>query len=89
MFWCVFLLVLRTSTVWKSLNPFFGEEFFVDLAPDFQEVSVQVFDQDLLKADDPIGKVTFSRKQIASSVSGWLGNSRAQGSQAWTRGILL
>lgn len=40
------------------------------MSPDFQEVSLQVYDQDLLKADDPIGKVTFSRKQVESSTSG-------------------
>lgn len=58
--------------MWKDLNPFYGEEFFVDLAQDFQEVAVLVFDQDKLKSDDPMGKVCFSRKQIEEGANGGL-----------------
>ena len=60
----------RTSTIWKDLNPFFGEEFFVDLSQDFKEVTFYVYDQDRAKSDDPIGKVSFSRKEVEERANG-------------------
>ncbi len=63
-------LISRTSTIWRDVNPFFGEDFYLDLAQDFQEVGVYVYDQDKLKSDDPIGKVSFSRKQVEAMAQG-------------------
>lgn len=76
--YCILLVddevVARTTTVWRELNPFFGEEFFVDLAEDFQEIAVCVYDQDRGKSDDAIGKVSFSRRQmeeVANGIDSW------------------
>ena len=38
-----------TSTVWKSLNPFFGEDFHLSLANEFQVLEILVYDADKIK----------------------------------------
>eukprot|EP00052_Salpingoeca_macrocollata_P008172 m.65030 g.65030 ORF g.65030 m.65030 type:complete len:785 (+) comp16464_c1_seq1:376-2730(+) len=56
--------VARTSTIWKQRDPIFSEEFILDMAPDFQELSLDVYDFDKLTADDAIGRVTISREKL-------------------------
>ncbi|XP_069727351.1 rasGAP-activating-like protein 1 [Phaenicophaeus curvirostris] len=68
-------VVARTATVWKSLNPFWGEEYTLRLARDFHNLSVYVLDEDTIGQDDVIGKVSLSRQQISAEprgVDSWL-----------------
>ncbi|NXY52274.1 RASL1 protein, partial [Ceuthmochares aereus] len=65
----------RTATVWKSLNPFWGEEYTLRLARDFHHLAVYVLDEDTIGQDDVIGKVSLSRQQISAEprgVDSWL-----------------
>ncbi|NWH73988.1 RASL1 protein, partial [Piaya cayana] len=65
----------RTATVWKSLNPFWGEEYTLRLARDFHSLAVYVLDEDTIGQDDVIGKVSLSRQQISAEprgVDSWL-----------------
>lgn len=39
----------RTATVWKTLSPFWGEEYEVHLQPSFHSVSIYVMDEDALR----------------------------------------
>lgn len=39
----------RTATVWKTLSPFWGEEYEVCLQPTFHSVSIYVMDEDALR----------------------------------------
>ena len=48
----------------------------MDLAQDFQEVTVYVYDKDKLKSDDAIGKVSFSRKQVEEISNGGHGREK-------------
>ncbi|CAH1118062.1 unnamed protein product [Phaedon cochleariae] len=59
--------IFRTSTVYQSLSPFFGEEFQFEVPRDFRFISVYVFDRDKhLKQDKILGKVAIKREQLAS-----------------------
>ncbi|NWI21971.1 RASL2 protein, partial [Crypturellus soui] len=40
--------IVRTATVWKTLSPFWGEEYEVHLQPSFHSVSFYVMDEDAL-----------------------------------------
>ena len=39
----------RTATVWKTLCPFWGEEYQVHLPPTFHTVAFYVLDEDALR----------------------------------------
>ncbi|NWX23062.1 RASL1 protein, partial [Aegotheles bennettii] len=68
-------VVARTATVWKSLNPFWGEEYTLRLPHGFRSLAVYVLDEDTIGQDDVIGKVSLSRQQISAEprgVDGWL-----------------
>ncbi|XP_064379454.1 ras GTPase-activating protein 4-like isoform X1 [Dromaius novaehollandiae] len=67
--------IVRTATVWKTLSPFWGEEYEVHLQPSFHSVSFYVMDEDALSRDDVIGKVCLTRDMLAEhpkGFSGWL-----------------
>ncbi|XP_072496384.1 ras GTPase-activating protein 4-like isoform X3 [Notamacropus eugenii] len=67
--------IIRTATVWKTLSPFWGEEYKVHLPPTFHSVSFYVMDEDALSRDDVIGKVCLTRDVLAEhpkGFSGWL-----------------
>ncbi|XP_068766392.1 ras GTPase-activating protein 4 isoform X2 [Struthio camelus] len=67
--------IVRTATVWKTLSPFWGEEYEVRLQPSFHCVSFYVMDEDALSRDDVIGKVCITRDVLAEhpkGFSGWL-----------------
>ncbi|KFO73562.1 RasGAP-activating-like 1, partial [Cuculus canorus] len=63
-------VVARTATVWKSLNPFWGEEYTLRLAHDFHNLDIYVLDEDTIGQDDVIGKVSLSRQQISAEPRG-------------------
>ncbi|NXJ93651.1 RASL1 protein, partial [Corythaixoides concolor] len=68
-------VVARTATVWKSLTPFWGEEYTLRLPHGFRTFAVYVLDEDTIGQDDVIGKVSLSRQQISAEprgVDGWL-----------------
>ncbi|PKU29376.1 uroplakin-3b-like protein [Limosa lapponica baueri] len=41
--------IIRTATVWKTLSPFWGEEYEVHLHPTFHSISIYVMDEDALR----------------------------------------
>lgn len=50
--------IFKTSTIEKTLNPFFGEEFQFEVPRKFRYLSVYVYDRDKhLKTDKVVGKV--------------------------------
>ncbi|NXS72559.1 RASL1 protein, partial [Pandion haliaetus] len=68
-------VVARTATVWKSLNPFWGEEYTLRLPHGFRSLAVYVLDEDTIGQDDVIGKVSLSHQQISAEPRGidsWL-----------------
>ncbi|XP_068617099.1 rasGAP-activating-like protein 1 [Brachionichthys hirsutus] len=68
-------VVARTATVWKNLNPFWGEEYTLHLPMGFHSLSFQVMDEDTIGHDDVIGKVSLSKDAIGShakGLDGWL-----------------
>ncbi|XP_035196664.1 rasGAP-activating-like protein 1 isoform X2 [Oxyura jamaicensis] len=68
-------VVARTATVWKSLNPFWGEEYTLRLPRGFRSLAVYVLDEDIIGHDDVIGKVSLSHQQISAQPRGidsWL-----------------
>ncbi|XP_008830498.1 ras GTPase-activating protein 4 isoform X2 [Nannospalax galili] len=65
--------IIRTATVWKTLCPFWGEEYQVHLPPTFHAVSFYVMDEDALSRDDVIGKVCLTRDTLASHPKGFSG----------------
>ncbi|XP_052023776.1 ras GTPase-activating protein 4B [Apodemus sylvaticus] len=65
--------IIRTATVWKTLCPFWGEEYQVHLPPTFHTVAFYVLDEDALSRDDVIGKVCLTRDTLASHPKGFIG----------------
>lgn len=43
------VLPCRTATVWKTLCPFWGEEYQVHLPPTFHTVAFYIMDEDALR----------------------------------------
>eukprot|EP00062_Callorhinchus_milii_P016729 gi/632968472/ref/XP_007900545.1/ PREDICTED: rasGAP-activating-like protein 1 [Callorhinchus milii] len=60
-------LIARTATVWKNLNPFWGEEYTLHLPMGFHSLSFYVMDEDTIGHDDVIGKIALSRESIAAT----------------------
>ncbi|XP_036069524.1 rasGAP-activating-like protein 1 isoform X4 [Oryzias melastigma] len=72
-------VVARTATVWKNLNPFWGEEYTLHLPMGFHSLSFLVMDEDTIGHDDVIGKITLSKDAIGSQAKGidsWLNLTR-------------
>ncbi|XP_069647501.1 ras GTPase-activating protein 4-like isoform X1 [Haliaeetus albicilla] len=65
--------IIRTATVWKTLSPFWGEEYEVQLQPNFHSISIYVMDEDALSRDDVIGKVCITRDMLAEHPKGYSG----------------
>ncbi|XP_068021466.1 LOW QUALITY PROTEIN: ras GTPase-activating protein 4-like [Melanerpes formicivorus] len=63
--------IIRTATVWKTLSPFWGEEYEVHLQPSFHSISIYVMDEDALSRDDVIGKVCISRDTLLEHPKGY------------------
>ncbi|XP_050309453.1 GTPase-activating protein isoform X2 [Anthonomus grandis grandis] len=60
--------IFRTSTVYQTLSPFFGEEFQFDVPRNFRYISLYIFDRDKQnnKQDKVLGKVAIRREHLAS-----------------------
>ncbi|XP_066492571.1 ras GTPase-activating protein 4-like [Tiliqua scincoides] len=65
--------IIRTATVWRTLFPFWGEEYEVYLPPTFHCVSFYVMDEDALSRDDVIGKVCITHDLLAEHPKGYNG----------------
>ncbi|MBN3275428.1 RASL2 protein, partial [Polyodon spathula] len=63
----------RTATIWKTLSPFWGEEYNVHLPPTFHTLSFHVLDEDSLSRDDVIGKVSITKEVLATKPQGFDG----------------
>ncbi|XP_057347212.1 rasGAP-activating-like protein 1 isoform X5 [Manis pentadactyla] len=72
-------VVARTATIWRSLSPFWGEEYTVHLPLDFHHLAFYVLDEDTVGHDDIIGKISLSREAIAADPRGidsWINLNR-------------
>ncbi|XP_008687131.2 rasGAP-activating-like protein 1 isoform X3 [Ursus maritimus] len=72
-------VVARTATVWRSLSPFWGEEYTIHLPLDFHHLAFYVLDEDTVGHDDIIGKISLSKDAIAADPRGidsWINLSR-------------
>ncbi|GBP41480.1 GTPase-activating protein [Eumeta japonica] len=57
--------IFRTSTIERTLNPFFGEEFQFEVPRRFRYLSIYVFDRDKhLRQDKVLGKVAIKREDL-------------------------
>ncbi|XP_043295668.1 rasGAP-activating-like protein 1 isoform X5 [Cervus canadensis] len=68
-----------TATIWRSLSPFWGEEYTVHLPLDFHHLAFYVLDEDTVGHDDIIGKISLSREAITADPRGidsWINLSR-------------
>ncbi|XP_039628169.1 rasGAP-activating-like protein 1 isoform X2 [Polypterus senegalus] len=72
-------VVARTATVWRNLNPFWGEEYTLHLPMGFHTVSFYVMDEDTIGHDDVIGKISLSKEVIGAQSKGldsWMNLTR-------------
>ncbi|XP_052611178.1 rasGAP-activating-like protein 1 isoform X1 [Peromyscus californicus insignis] len=72
-------VVARTATIWRSLSPFWGEEYTVHLPLDFHHLAFYVLDEDTVGHDDTIGKISLSKEAITADPRGidsWINLSR-------------
>uniref|UniRef100_A0A8B9LEL9 RAS protein activator like 1 n=1 Tax=Astyanax mexicanus TaxID=7994 RepID=A0A8B9LEL9_ASTMX len=70
---------MLTATVWKNLNPFWGEEYTLHLPMGFHTLTFYVMDEDTIGHDDVIGKISLSKEVIANQSKGidnWLNLTR-------------
>uniref|UniRef100_A0A8C1KUX5 RAS protein activator like 1b (GAP1 like) n=1 Tax=Cyprinus carpio TaxID=7962 RepID=A0A8C1KUX5_CYPCA len=80
----VFCVLSRTATVWKNLNPFWGEEYTLHLPMGFHTLTFYVMDEDNIGHDDVIGKISLSKDVIAAQHKGfdnWLNLTRVDPDQ--------
>lgn len=57
--------IFRTTTIERTLDPFFGDEFQFDVPRQFRYLSVYVYDRDRhLKQDKVLGKVAIKREDL-------------------------
>ncbi|XP_030073805.1 rasGAP-activating-like protein 1 isoform X2 [Microcaecilia unicolor] len=72
-------IVARTATVWRNLNPFWGEEYTLHLPMGFHNLAFYVMDEDTIGHDDVIGKISLCREYISSHPKGidsWINLTR-------------
>lgn len=58
--------IYKTCTIERTLNPFFGEEFQLDIPRRFRTLGLYVYDRDRAsKSDKVLGKVTIKRNELS------------------------
>eukprot|EP00835_Amoeboradix_gromovi_P005567 NODE_536_length_7014_cov_0.311208.p1 type:complete len:362 gc:universal NODE_536_length_7014_cov_0.311208:3742-4827(+) len=57
-------LIFRTSTVWKSESPFFGDDFEINLG-DFHVVLIELYQKKILK-DQHLGTITLDKDTLVA-----------------------
>uniref|UniRef100_A0A8C5A1L2 RAS protein activator like 1 n=1 Tax=Gadus morhua TaxID=8049 RepID=A0A8C5A1L2_GADMO len=67
-------VIFRTATIWKNLNPFWGEEYTLHLPMGFHSLSFYVMDEDTIGHDDVIGKISLSKEAIG--LDSWVNLTR-------------
>uniref|UniRef100_A0A8C2IY29 RAS p21 protein activator 4 n=1 Tax=Cyprinus carpio TaxID=7962 RepID=A0A8C2IY29_CYPCA len=63
--------IIRTATIWKTLSPFWGEEYTVHLPPYFRTVSFYVLDEDSLRSEPTLIYVLLTWLKV-KCVDGWM-----------------
>ncbi|XP_063977127.1 GTPase-activating protein isoform X2 [Diachasmimorpha longicaudata] len=59
--------IFRTTTMERTLNPFFGEEFQFEVPRKFRYLGIYVYDRDRhIKQDKILGKVAIKREDLAT-----------------------
>ncbi|XP_066601129.1 ras GTPase-activating protein 3 isoform X2 [Prorops nasuta] len=59
--------IFRTTTMERTLNPFFGEEFQFEVPRKFRYLGIYIYDRDRhLKQDKILGKVAIKREDLAT-----------------------
>ncbi|XP_063771694.1 ras GTPase-activating protein 2 isoform X2 [Pseudophryne corroboree] len=56
--------IFRTNVVEKSLNPFYGEDFYFEIPRSFHNLSFYIYDKSLLQRDLRIGKVAIKKEDL-------------------------
>ncbi|XP_053316538.1 ras GTPase-activating protein 2 [Spea bombifrons] len=56
--------IFRTKVVEKSLNPFYGEDFYFEIPRTFHSLSFYIYDKSLLQRDLRIGKVAIKKDDL-------------------------
>nr|XP_014349663.1 PREDICTED: rasGAP-activating-like protein 1 [Latimeria chalumnae] len=72
-------IVARTATIWRNLNPFWGEEYTLHLPMGFHTLSFYVVDEDTIGHDDVIGKILLTKETLAANLRGidnWINLTR-------------
>ncbi|NXO94498.1 RASL1 protein, partial [Certhia brachydactyla] len=69
-------VVARTAKVWKSLNPFWGEDISLLLPRGFHSLTIYILDENTIGQDKVTGKISLSHQQISAelraSIDSWL-----------------
>ncbi|XP_072034910.1 rasGAP-activating-like protein 1 isoform X2 [Amphiura filiformis] len=64
-------VVARTATVWRTLDPFWGEEYQFHLPGGFHNLSIYIYDEDTMSEDDLIGKVSIDKEMLQGDPRGF------------------
>jgi hypothetical protein len=54
--------LLRTQTIWRTLTPFWGEEYNLELESKQQDIQLTIFDEDLFTKHEPVKLNKIGRK---------------------------
>ncbi|XP_046557258.1 LOW QUALITY PROTEIN: rasGAP-activating-like protein 1 [Haliotis rubra] len=57
-------VIARTVTVYKSLEPLWGEEFTLHMPCGFRDLAIYVYDEDRVSGDDIIGTISITKQMI-------------------------
>ncbi|KAL8576071.1 hypothetical protein ACOMHN_001421 [Nucella lapillus] len=58
------VIIARTATVYKTLDPLWAEEFILHMASGFQTLSLYIYDADKVSGDDIIGMVSITKEMM-------------------------
>lgn len=58
------VIIARTATVYKTLDPLWAEEFILHMPSGFQTLSLYVYDADKVSGDDIIGMVSITKEMM-------------------------
>lgn len=70
--------------MWKTLSPFWGEEYEVHLQPTFHSISIYVMDEDALRYGQGLGLGSWSSALMGDGQSAQP-HSRHQRTHSWPR----
>ncbi|BFZ18981.1 hypothetical protein BsWGS_22020 [Bradybaena similaris] len=70
------VVIARTATVYKTLDPLWGEEFILHMPSGFQILSFYIYDADKVSGDDIIGTASVTRDYMNE-------NKNPKGLESW------